>query len=131
ESDRIFGHMMGNDPKPHYFHQTNLAESDNPDGAGFYPVLNAMLASYNRWFNATAPILQLTPTQISDQIGRQDTWGSMRTVTGYIEGTRVTITNGSATRAVVPLSGTEVGTLYAGTRSAWANSAVGPSTHTA
>jgi len=131
ESDRIFGHMMGNDPRPHYFHQTNLAESDRADGAVFYPVLNAMLAGYNRWFNTTVPILQLTPTQISDQIGRQDTWAAARGVTGYIEGVRVTIANGTTTRAVVPLSGTEVGTLYGGTRSGWANAAVGSSTHTA
>jgi hypothetical protein len=131
ESDRIFGHMMGNDPRPHYFHQTNLAESDQPDGAVFYPVLNATLADYARWFNASAPILQLTPTQISDQLGRQDTWAAARTVTGYIEGARVTITNGGGATAVIPLSGTEAGTPYAGTRSGWVNAASGNSTHTA
>jgi hypothetical protein len=131
ESDRIFGHMMGNDPRPHYFHQTNLAESDNPEGAVFYPVLNAMLADYNRWFNASAPILQLTPTQISDQIARQDTWAAARSVSGYIEGARVTITNGGATTATIPLSGTEVGTLYGGTRSGWASALRGSSAHTA
>jgi hypothetical protein len=131
ESDRIFGHVMGNDPRPHYFHQTNLAESDRPDGAVFYPVLNAMLADYNRWFNASAPIVQLTPTQISDQIARQDTWAAARGVTGYIEGARVTIANGGATTVALPLSGTEVGTAYAGTRSGWASAARGASTHTA
>jgi hypothetical protein len=131
ESDRIFGHMMGNDPRPHYFHQTNLAQSDNPEGAVFYPVLNAMLADYNRWFNASAPILQLTPTQISDQIARQDTWAAARGVTGYIEGTRVTIVNGGATTLTLPLSGTEVGTPYAGTRSGWASAIRGSSTHVA
>ncbi|HEU4703836.1 MAG TPA: hypothetical protein VFS37_15250 [Conexibacter sp.] len=131
ESDRILTHMMGNDPRPHYFHQTNLAESDEPDGAVFYPVLNAVVADYNRWFNASVPILQLTPTQISDQIARQDGWTTTRGVTGYIEGTRVTIANGGTTRAVVPLSGTEVGTLYGGTRSGWANAPVGASTHVA
>jgi len=131
ESDRIFGHMMGNDPRPHYFHQTNLAESDNPEGAIFYPVLNAMLTGYSRWFNASAPILQLTPTQISDQIARQDRWGATSTVRGYIEGARVVVTNGGTTSLSIPLSGTEVGTLYGGTRSGWGNAAVGSSTHTA
>jgi len=131
ESDRIFTHMMGNDPKPHYFHQTNLAESDQPDGAVFYPVLNAMLSDYNRWFNASAPIVQLMPTQISDQIGRQDTWAAARGVTGYIEGSRVTVLNGGLTTVALPLSGTEVGTAYAGTRSGWANAARGTSTHAA
>ncbi|HET6449042.1 MAG TPA: hypothetical protein VFG31_08030 [Conexibacter sp.] len=131
ESDRIFGHMMGNDPRPHYFHQTNLAESDRPDGAVFYPVLNAMLADYNRWFNASEPILQLTPTQVSDQLARQEAWGTARGVTGYIEGARVTIANGGAATLTLPLSGTEAGTLYGGTRSGWINAARGDSTHTA
>jgi hypothetical protein len=94
-------------------------------------VLNATIASYSRFFNASEPIVQLTPTQISDQIGRQDTWGSTRTVTGYIEGARVTVVNGGATTVALPLSGTEVGTTYAGTRSGWANAARGASTHAA
>ncbi|HEX4805913.1 MAG TPA: hypothetical protein VFU94_08430 [Conexibacter sp.] len=131
ESNRIFGHMMGNDPRPHYFHQTNLSESERPEGAVFYPVLNATLAAYNRWFNASEPIVQLTPTQISEQLNRQERWGSATGVTGYIEGSRVVVANGGTTSASVPLSGTEVGTLYGGTRSGWANAAVGSSTHTA
>jgi hypothetical protein len=90
-----------------------------------------MLADYNRWFNASAPILQLTPTQISDHLARQDGWALARGVTGYIEGARVVIANGGATGLTVPLSGTEVGALYGGTRSGWANAAVGTSTHTA
>jgi hypothetical protein len=131
ESDRMLGHMMGNDPRPHYFHQTNLAESESAEGAVFYPVLNATLADYARSFNASEPIVQLTPTQISDQLGRQEAWGAARSVSGYIEGARVTIANGGTTSVVVPLSGTEVGTLYGGTRSGWANAAVGSSTRTA
>ncbi|MGN6189608.1 MAG: hypothetical protein ACTHOE_11960 [Conexibacter sp.] len=131
ESERIFGHMMGNDPRPHYFHQTNLAESDQPGGAVFYPVLNATLATYTGAFNASAPIVQLTPTQISEQLARQERWGGASGVTGYIEGARVVVANGGSTSLTVPLSGTEVGTLYGGTRSGWANAAVGSSAHTA
>jgi len=131
ESERIFGHMMGNDPRPHYFHQTNLAQSDTPDGAVFYPVLNATLAGYTSYFNASAPILQLTPTQVSDLLARQEAWSRASAVTGYIEGTRVVIANGGATGLTVPLSGTEVGTLYGGTRSGWASAGVGSSTHAA
>ena len=131
ESERIFGHMMGNDPRPHFFHQTNLAESERPEGAVFYPVLNATLADYSRWFNASEPIVQLTPTQISEQLGRQERWGTASGVTGYIEGARVVVANGGSVSLSVPLSGTEVGTLYGGTRSGWASAAVGASTHTA
>jgi hypothetical protein len=133
ESQRIFGHMMGNDPRPHYFHQTNLAESSSPEGAVFYPVLDATIAEYKGFFNATAPILQLTPTQISALLSEQEAWAtaSASTVTGYIEGGSVTITNTARAAATIPLSGTEAGTLYGGTRSGWIAAARGSSTHTA
>ncbi len=131
ESDRIFGHMMGNDPRPHFFHQTNLAESERPEGAVFYPVLNATLADYSHWFNASEPIVQLTPTQISEQLARQEGWSTASGVTGYIEGTRVVVANGGTAAATIPLSGTEAGTLYGGTRSGWVSAARGSSTHTA
>src|SRR5262249_26278592 len=94
ESDRIFGLMMGNDPRPHFFHQTNLAESEDAEGAVFYPVVEAVLDDYARWFNASEPIKQYTPTQIGDMIARQDAWAASGGVTGYIEGREVTIVNG-------------------------------------
>ena len=132
ESDRIFQHMMGNDPRPHYFHQTNLAESDDPEGAIFYPVLDAMLARYRTYFNSTMPIVQLTHTQIGTLVERQDRWASASasTVTGYIEGADVSIVNGGEA-IVLPLTGTEVGTLYGGTRSGWVSAAGGTSRHRA
>ena len=40
QRDRVmFRHLTGNDPRPHYFHQTNLADydpalPDDPDRAG-------------------------------------------------------------------------------------------------
>ncbi len=133
ESQRIFGHMMGNDPRPHYFHQTNLAESSSAEGAVFYPVLDATLASYAQYFNASAPIQQLTHTQIGELIARQDTWAttSASTVSGYIENARVTITNAGTATATLPLTGAETGTLYGGSRSGWVSAARGTSTHTA
>jgi hypothetical protein len=133
ESQRIFGHMMGNDPRPHYFHQSNLAESDTPEGAVFYPVLDATIAEYDTYFNSTEPIQQLSPTQIGELLAHQEAWAtaSTSTITGYIEGIRaVIINNGTATTAV-PLSGTEAGTLYGGTRSGWINTARGRTSHTA
>jgi hypothetical protein len=133
ESQRIFGHMMGNDPRPHYFHQSNLAQSAEAEGAVFYPVLDAMLARYTTYFNASAPIVQLTPTQIGELLARQEAWAtaSASSVTGYVEGARVTLSNTSAAAVNLPLAGTEVGTVYAGTRSGWIRAARGVSTHTA
>jgi hypothetical protein len=133
ESQRIFGHMMGNDPRPHYFHQTNLAQSSSAEGAVFYPVLDAVLAQYTRYFNASAPIVQLTPTQIGELLARQSGWSTASTssVRGYVEGAKVTIANAATAAVTLPLTGTEVGTLYGGTRSGWIRAARGSSTHTA
>ena len=133
ESQRIFGHMMGNDPRPHYFHQTNLAESEREEGAVFYPVIDAMLAEYSTYFNTTTmPIVQLTPTQIADLLARQEEWttASESEVTGYVEGETVALANeGEAVQT--PLTGTEVGSLYGGTRSGWTSVPNGASTYRA
>ena len=122
ESDRIFGHMMGNDPRPHYFHQTNLAESNRAEGAVLYPVVDATLALYDRYFvAASAPIQQLTHAQIGTLLAQQSAWGSANgaTVIGYIEREEVVVTNGERSAIEVPLTGTEIGSSYGGSRSGW------------
>ena len=54
----MFRHVMGNDPRPHYFHQTNLAEwdpakaaDDLSQGGILYPVVDALKARYDAAFN--------------------------------------------------------------------------------
>jgi hypothetical protein len=133
ESQRIFGHAMGNDPRPHFFHQSNLADSTAADGAVFYPVLDAMLAQYKTYFNATEPIVQLTQSQIGDLLARQDAWASASTsnVTGYLQGAQVTLVNNGTAAVAAPFTGTDVGTVYGGSRSGWVTAARGSSTHTA
>jgi len=128
ESQLIFSHMMGNDPRPHYFHQTNLADSRASEGAVFYPVLNATLERYERYFSSSsAPIQQLTHSQIGELLGRQSSWASVNasTVVGYIEGEEVVVTNGERVAEPVPVSGTEFGSSYGGTRSGWDEDAAG------
>ncbi|MBV9805737.1 MAG: Ig-like domain-containing protein [Solirubrobacterales bacterium] len=132
----MFQHMMGNDPRPHYFHQTNLmaqhtgAVTGQGDGL-FYETMNPLLAEYNQYFAASAPIEQPTMADIGTLLSEQATWGANTTVSGYIQGNQVTITNsGSAVEA--PLSGiTTVGSLYGGTQSGWTSLPAGTSTYTA
>jgi hypothetical protein len=122
ESQLIFSHMMGNDPRPHYFHQTNLADSRAREGGVLYPVIEATLSLYGRYFSATsAPIQQLTHAQIGGLLGRQSTWAGVnaRTVAGYIEREEVVVTNGERATEPVPVSGTEFGSSYGGTKSGW------------
>jgi hypothetical protein len=140
----MFQHMMGNDPRPDYFHQTNLMSSTTSgatgDGDGlYYETMNPLLSEYNGYFvtnSATAgnnaPIVQLTMAQIGDLLNEQSTWASGQShVTGSINGNVVTLDNTGTAAIEVPLTGTEVGTGYAGSVSGWTSAGVGTSTHTA
>jgi hypothetical protein len=134
ESQLIFTHAMGNDPRPHYFHQTNLADSRAREGAVLYPVIDATLALYESYFSLSSePLQQLTHAQIGDLLARQSAWAAAnaRTVAGYIEGEEVVLLNGEGSAVNVPISGTEVGTLYGGTRSGWEEAAAGTTRYTA
>ena len=61
----MFSHLMGNDPRPHYFHQSNLIGGS---GTGlFYGTMTPLLSEYNTYFNAPiAPIAQ--PTMVADRL---------------------------------------------------------------
>ncbi len=142
----MFQHVMGNDPRPHYFHQPNLMGSPPPgepttgpppatepkvgDGL-FYSVMNPLLAEYNRYFNT--PIEQLTMAQIGQLLAEQQAWSKANAsqVSGYIEGNQVTVQNsGSAVNA--PLTGVSgVGSSYGGTQSGWTSAPAATSTYTA
>ena len=142
----MFQHMMGNDPRPHYFHQPNLmgtpppgpptteAPPNTPPSKGdglFYSVMNPMLEEYAKYFNV--PIEQLTMEQIGQLLAEQQAWSqaSASQVSGYIEGNQVTVQNsGSAVNA--PLTGVSgVGSSYGGTQSGWASAPAATSTYTA
>jgi hypothetical protein len=141
----MFQHVMGNDPRPHYFHQPNLMGSPPPGEATtgtppatspsvgdglIYSVLNPLLAQYKQDFNA--PLEQLTMAQIGALLAEQQAWSkaSAGQVSGYIEGGKVTIVN-SGSAISVPLTGvTGVGSVYGGIQSGWTSVGAGTSTHT-
>ena len=144
----MFLHMMGNDPRPHYFHQTNLigpstnvASTGTPPATSpttgdglYYETMNPLLAEYNAYFASNAPIEQLTMAQIGTLLTEQAGWAAANTsqISGYIEGNAVTVNdNGAATE--IPLTGVNGtwATPYAGTQSGWTNAPSGTSTYTA
>ena len=75
----MFRHVMGNDPRPHFIHQSNLAdynpalpETDPDQGGILYPVIDGLLARYEAAFDRTnAPLVQLTSTQIAATLAQQ------------------------------------------------------------
>jgi len=104
-------HVLGNDPRPHYFHQANLAE----DGT-FYPVVDEVLNRYNTYMNT--PIIQPNYRAASDAIRRGTDWKNASDATvAYYQLGRIYLTSPSGTNA--PITGTTDGDLYGGERSGW------------
>jgi hypothetical protein len=130
-----FDHVGAADPRPHYAHQSNIAEDRI-----LYPVLDALLARYQQTFATTAPLVNPRMSAVAEQLSRQDAWRAAVAsgkVTGYRRGTKVTIVNSgpssveapvsvpAGTRAVtvnllgVVITGAEFGEAYGGQRTAW------------
>jgi hypothetical protein len=134
----MFSHMMGNDPRPHYFHQTNMMSQTTggatAQGDGlFYEVMDPLLAQYHLYFADSAPIEQLTMQQDAILLNEQGAWATAagNQVTGSINGNVVTVNNGGSA-IDIPLTGiTGVGSLYGGTQSGWINTPAGSKSYTA
>ena len=128
----MFQHMMGNDPRPHYFHQTNLMSQPGQGDGLFYETIDPLVSEYNTYFAANAPIEQPTTAQIGALLGEQSGWAAANAaqISGFIHGNVVTVQNGGPPTEM-PLTGTNVGTPYAGTQSGWTLAPSGTSTYTA
>ena len=116
------------------------AGSDEPAGTGnptttgdgtLYQVLDPLLYQYNEYFNSTAPFEQLTEQAIANLLAEQSAWSATTGVSGSIEGNVVTVNNATGSSIEVPLTGTNIGTKYAGTQSGWTDAPSGTSTYTA
>ncbi|MFF5492853.1 hypothetical protein [Streptomyces aquilus] len=127
EARTALGHAISGDPRPHYAHQSNLAEDRT-----LYPVLNKVLADYQALFADNTPLENLAQAAIGAELQRRAAWQAALAsgkVTAYRVGNTVTITAPSGTQIPVTapegtkkqlLLGTGTfGTPYAGRRSAW------------
>jgi hypothetical protein len=136
ETRIMFGHVMGNDPRPHYFHQANIAQADlskpatdTTVGGTLYAVIDTLQARYEQIFErASTPLLQVSQQQVADTLLQQDTWNANRssaTLSAYLLDGRVHVANSGAAAVEVPLTGTTEGGLYGGQRSGWVTIAPG------
>lgn len=123
-------HIVTNDPRPHYAHQTNLTEDRI-----LYPMLDRVLAGYRAAFAADAPVVNERMSALGAELKRQNAWRSaMNDVTAYVSGGKVTVQrpSGLSVPVTVPegtrdcsgllgclLGGTVFGDRYAGERSAY------------
>lgn len=88
EATAIFRHVVGNDPRPHFFHQSNLAEE-----RCFYTVIDEVLARYRRYF--TTELRNPSMAEAGTLLRRQTEWRvALRAgwVSGWRTGDSVTIT---------------------------------------
>jgi hypothetical protein len=121
-------HVLGNDPRPHYVHQSNLAEDRI-----LLPLMSSVLARYRSMMNATAPPVHVTETEAASALARQAAWAAGAAGAGQVEAytvdNTVHVDRGAFTGAVpitVPAgsrvdgpTGTPFGEAYAGESSAW------------
>jgi hypothetical protein len=136
ENTIMFRHLMGNDPRPHFMHQSNLAdynpalpETDPNQGGVLYPMIDGLLARYDTTIDrAKAPLVQPTSTQVAATLARQNAWAAHLAagdVTAWLQDGSLHVKNASGGPVEVPLTGTKVGDLYAGQRSGWKTVAPG------
>ncbi|MGF0172112.1 hypothetical protein ACQF36_16925 [Streptomyces sp. Marseille-Q5077] len=127
EARTALGHAISNDPRPHYAHQSNLAEDRT-----LYPVLDKVLADYRALFADNTPVENLAQSALGTELQRRAAWQSALakgSVTAYRIGNTVTVNAPSGTQIPVTapqgtvkqllIGTTAFGTPYAGERSAW------------
>ncbi|MFJ7149230.1 hypothetical protein ACIQVT_13670 [Streptomyces sp. NPDC100445] len=123
ETRIALGHVLSNDPKPHFIHQSNLAEDRIA-----YPVLDGVLDGYDALFADNTPVVNLRMKDIGVELQRRAAWKTAvqaGQVTAYRIGDTVTVQgpNGTAVPATLPTGTTRgttaFGTAYAGAVSGW------------
>ncbi|HKU40669.1 MAG TPA: hypothetical protein VJR89_21055 [Polyangiales bacterium] len=115
-------HVLTNSPRPHYAHQSNLAEDRI-----LYPVLSKLLGDYRRVFSAATPVVSPTMTQAGTELKNLADWETTRSrVTGYVQSGQLTLSvSGSGAVNIpitVPASGGAVPATvvnYGGYRTGW------------
>ncbi|MBN0046786.1 hypothetical protein JS756_22275 [Streptomyces actuosus] len=123
ERQIALGHVLANDPKPHFIHQSNLAEDRIA-----YPVLDGVLNTYDSLFATDTPVVDLRMKDIGTELQRRAAWHTAvqnDQVTAYRIGDTVTVQSpdGVAVPATMPdgttRAGSAFGEPYAGARSGW------------
>jgi hypothetical protein len=129
ETRFVLSRMLGNDPRPHYVHQANIAEERI-----LYPMLDSILNRYRSLVADNAPVVNPRLAAAGTELRRQAAWRAQVAageVSGYVQDKKVHID--APASVAVPLTavnGTLRGTAafgeaYAGLRSAWVTPAAG------
>lgn len=154
ETGIMFGHLMGNDPKPHYAHQSNLITNHVVPGAtpgttvpapddglgilykrvgvaGAPGVIDELLTRYKSYFNVNAPLVQSTLTEAGQLLQKKSLWDGHVAggrASGYLLDGKVHVVATQGMEA--PITGVTTGELYGGQRSGWSSVGAGDTAFT-
>jgi hypothetical protein len=128
ETSIMLGHVLSNDPRPGYSHQTNLIGPDHL----ILTLLSEVLTQYRSYFNTNAPLVTPSLTDSATELHYRGLFNSALAagqVTGSVHSGVVTITSSAGTAltagATLPTTATVTGTTspalagYGGARSGW------------
>lgn len=106
ETRIAMSHVVGNDPRPHYVHQTNQTQDRI-----IYPVLEQVIGSYRATFAQNTPIVNPTMAQAGQELQAQGVWAQEKDATAfYWKGqVRVAATGNGASVPVSMPAGSKVG----------------------
>ncbi len=127
EARRMLTKVLGNDPRPHFFHQSNLIENradDEPSCSSLLcELIDAVLDLYHSLIRPSTAIVQPTLAEIGRCLLGLEAWrqaSARGRVMAYLEGDGITISNRGDATLELPLTGTLFGEDYGGWgRSGW------------
>jgi hypothetical protein len=132
EARRILVKLLGNDPRPHFFHQSNLLPSGTGENGSSSSLgcelLDRVLSLYQSLTLPSMPIGQPTLAEIGRGLLRLEAWREAAArghIVAYLEGNGVRIVNRATAPIELPLTGTVLGEEYGGRRSGWISAAPG------
>jgi sarcosine oxidase gamma subunit len=114
EGNAIVRHMLINDPRPHFAHQSNLTGDRI-----LLTVLDKAITQYRTYVKS--PIVQPTLTDAGVAIQRDDFWNSVNSdVIGFVQNGTISISSSVLLPVSVPITGsTSIGSIQDGQRSGW------------
>jgi hypothetical protein len=135
ESHIMLSHVLDNNPRVQYDHQTDLigpaTENGQDYGYTLLDLINDMLSQFNSWYNTNSPLDQMTDVTEAQTLAEQSAWGTAETGGNYtasVTNGTVTVTNNGAAVNVpvtVPtgttVNGAAFGQSYGGDLSDWVN----------
>ena len=140
ESHIMLSHVLSNDPRVGYAHQTDLIgpvtdASGQDEGYTILRLIDNMLGQYDAWYAGTAPVTQMTDAAEAQVLAKQAAWATASTA-GKVSASEtngvVTVTdNGSGVNvpvtvpAATTVNGAAFGQAYGGELSDWVSLGTG------